>query len=176
MYFSEILRETGLTQNTTLKHLHNLKELNLITASKQIGNTFYRVNPKNPELFSIFSYFDYKRMNDLPSPRKRAIQEFLDKIVSKPLIVILFGSTVKGTFTKESDIDLLLIFNKKEEQMNKLKKEIEAVTGTKIQTFIIDYAYFREQLVKKEDQVFLHAIKTGCVITGHYFFYKEILK
>ncbi len=174
-YFSEILRETGLTQNTTLKHFKNLQKLGLIISTKKIGNTFYKINPKNPQIYSIFSYFDYKKLNELPSERKRAINEFLDKIKTKPLIAVIFGSTAKGTFRKESDIDILLIFNKKEAMDKKLKEDIEAITGIKIQTFIIDFDYFKEQVLKEEDKVITHAIKTGFPITGNDKFYKEVL-
>lgn len=176
LYFSEILRETSLTQNTTLKHLASLREANLIISTKKIGNTFYKVNPRNPQLFSIFSYFDYGRFNELPSDRKRAIVEFLTKIENKPLISIIFGSTAKGTFNKESDIDILLVYNKKEAENAKLKRDIESVTGTRIQVFIIDYAYFKEQVLTKMDNVIVHGIKTGFIMSGHYEFYKEILK
>lgn len=176
LYFSEILRETKLTQNTTLKHLKALQGNNLIISTKKIGNTFYKINPKNYELFSLFSYFDYKRFNSLPLIRKRAIADFLDKLQVKPLVALIFGSTAKGTFGKESDIDLLLIYNKKETEDEKLKKDIEAVTGTKIQTFIIDFDYFKEQILKQEDNVIINAIKTGFVILGHYLFYQEVLE
>ena len=176
LYFSEILRETKLTQNTTLKHLKNLQENNLVISTKKIGNTFYKINPKSPQIYSIFSYFDFKKLNKLPSERKRAIIEFLEKLENKPLIVLVFGSTAKGTFGKESDIDLLLIYNKKESENKELKKEIEATTGTNIQTFIIDFDYFKEQLLKQEDNMIIHAIKTGFIISGHYIFYKEALK
>lgn len=174
-YFSEILRETGLTQNTTLKHLKNLQELGLIISTKKIGNTFYKINAKNPLLYAIFSYFDYKKLNELPFERKSAINEFLDKIKIKPLIILLFGSTAKGTFGKDSDIDLLLIYNKKESEEYKLKKDIEATIGIKIQIFIIDLDYLKEQILKEEDKVITHAIKTGFPITGNDKFYKEIL-
>jgi len=175
IYFSEILRETNLTQNTTLIHLKNLRENNLITSVKKIGNTFYRVNKKNPEIYSIFSFFDYKRLNMLPPERKRAITEFLEKLKVKPLILLVFGSTAKGTFGKESDIDILLVYNKKESKDSKLKEEIEATSGVRIQTFIIDFEYFKEQILKNEDKVIIHAIKTGFVMSGHDKFYKEVL-
>lgn len=174
-YFSEILRETKLTQNTTLKHLKNLQDSNLVISTKKIGNTFYKINSKNSEIFAIFSYFDYKRLNELPSERKRAILEFLKKLQIKPLIALLFGSTAKGTFGKESDIDILLIYNKKELEDKKLKKDIEATTGIKIQTFIINWDYFKDQIMREEDKVITHAIKTGFPITGNDKFYKEIL-
>ena len=173
LYFSEILRETNLTPNTTLKHLKNLE--NLIVSTKKIGNTFYKINPNNKIIYSIFSYFDYKKFNNLPSERKRAINEFLDNLKVKPLIAVVFGSTAKGTFSKESDIDILLIYNNKEKKNTKLKEDIEAIIGTKIQTFIVDFDYFKEQILKEEDKVITHAIKTGFAITGFDKFYKEVL-
>jgi len=176
LYFSEILRETGLTQNTSLKHLRALQESNLIISTKKIGNTFYKINPKNPQIFSIFSYFDYKRFNELPAPRRRAITDFFDKIQTKPLIAIIFGSTAKGTFGKESDIDLMIVYNGKEAAQEKLRKDIEAMTGTRIQAFTIDYEYFREQILKGEDSMLSQAIKTGFIMSGHYYFYKEVLR
>jgi len=175
MYFSEILRETKLTQNTTLKHLKKLKDAKLIISLKKIGNTFYKINPKNPQIYSIFSYFDYKKFNNLPSERKRAVNEFLEKIKIKPLIVLIFGSTAKGTFENKSDIDILLIYNNKELRDLKLKKDIESITGVKIQPFIISFNYFKEQIFKMEDKVISHAIKTGFVISGFDLFYKELL-
>ncbi|MDP2749212.1 MAG: nucleotidyltransferase domain-containing protein [Nanoarchaeota archaeon] len=176
LYFSEILRETSLTQNTTLKHLDNLQKNNLMTSTKKIAHTFYKINNKNPQINSIFSYFDYKRFNELPSARKRAITEFLEKLETKPIIALIFGSTAKKTFTEESDIDILLVFNKKEEVDKKVIKDLEATTGFHIQTFIIDYEYFKEQILKEEDKVITHAIKTGFLMTGHDYFYKEALK
>ncbi len=175
LYFSEILRETNLTQNTTLKHLRNLQTNKLISSTKKIGNTFYRINKKNPQIYSILSYFDYKRFNELPNERKIAIIEFMEKLKIKPLITLIFGSTAKGSYTKESDIDILLIFNKKETDEKKLKEDIEAVTGVKIQTFVIGFDYFKEQMLREEDKVIIHAVKTGFAITGHDKFYKEVL-
>jgi len=88
---------------------------------------------------------------------------------------LIFGSTAKGTFRKKSDIDILLVFNKKEMKDAKLKRDIEAITGVKIQIFIIDLDYFKEQILKEEDKVITHAIKTGFVMTGFDRFYGEVL-
>ena len=39
----------------------------------------------------------------------------------------------------------------------------------------MDFEYFKEQVLKKEDNVVVHAIKTGFVVLGHNIFYKEVL-
>lgn len=175
LYFSEILRETKLTQNTTLKHLRSLEENQLVIRNKKIGNTFYKINKKNVQVYSLLSYFDYKIFNELPNSKKRAILNFLESLETKPLIALVFGSTAKKTFTKISDIDILLVFNKKEAKHAKIRSDIEAITGEEIQEFIIDYEYFKEQIIKQDDSVITHAIKTGFVLSGHYCFYNKVL-
>jgi predicted nucleotidyltransferase len=173
-YFSEILRSTKSTPNTTFRHLTALVANNLLTSKKSIANTHYQINSKNPEIYALFSYFDYGRIKELPVKRQRAIFEFLERIQIKPVIVVLFGSTAKGDFSDESDIDLLVIHNSKQEE-TQIKKDIEAITGITIQTINVDLNYFKEQLMKKEDSVLMHAIKTGIPIVGTYFFYNKVL-
>lgn len=175
-YFNEILRDTGLTPNTTLKHLAVLKELNLIVSKKKVANTFYKLNRDNPATYSILSYFDFKKFNSLPLARKNAILSFMKEIKTKPLIVVLFGSTANETFSSESDIDLLLVYNKKELKNVELSDNIRAIFGFEIQTFIIDLNYFEEQLLKNDDKVVSHAIKTGYPVKGFEEFYKKVLR
>ena len=152
-----------------------LRENGLILSIKKIGNTFYKINPNNPQIYSIFSFFDYKKLNSLPLERKRAIGEFLEKIRVKPLICLVFGSTAKGTFNKKSDIDILLVYNKRAVKDKKLIEDIEATSGVKIQTFIIDVDYFKKQRLEQKDSVIAHAIKTGFVLLGFNYFYQEVL-
>ncbi len=47
--------------------------------------------------------------------------------------------------------------------------------GVKIQIFTIDLDYLKEQILKEEDNVITHAIKTGFPITGNDKFYREVL-
>lgn len=122
------------------------------------------------------SYFDFKKLNKLPFSRRNAIFSFIEKIKTKPLIVVLFGSTASETFSNESDIDLLLIYNKKELRNKEISEDIRAIFGFKVQTFIIDLDYFKEQVLKSEDKVVSHAIKTGYLVLGFEQFYKQVLK
>ena len=69
----------------------------------------------------------------------------------------------------------MLVYNKKETKDSKLKEDIEATTGVKIQIFIINFDYFKEQILRQEDKLIAHAIKTGFPITGNDRFYKEAL-
>ena len=78
-------------------------------------------------------------------------------------------------FFKDGIYKIINTIDKKESKDLKLNKDIKAITGIEIQTFIISLEYFKEQLLKEEDKVITHAIKTGFIISGHYLFYKEVL-
>ncbi len=148
MYFSEILRETKLTPNTTLKHLKNLQEANLISSTKKIGNTFYRIN-SNQTVYSIFTYFDNLRLNSLNRDVKIPLNEFIKRMPKETAFIILFGSSSRKQEKKGSDIDLLIVlhdFKNKELQeqyekyiKNQMQKTIEKINAASIHPFVVFY-------------------------------------
>ena len=176
-YFSEILRQTKLTQNTTLKHLQLLEENKIIIKTKKIGNTFYRLNPNNKQVFSLMSYLDFKRYNALESGKKRVIEESLPRVSSVaeketknneksgcrhliPFIALVF-------FMKKT-LSLLLVhyddISKKEQKTQKLT------------TYHISFSYFNDQILRKTDPILKEALNTGIVIRGHDLYYELILR
>ena len=122
----------------------------------------------------ILTSFDIKRIDKLPTLRKRAIEYYLNSLEEKPIIAFLFGSTAKGTFTNESDIDLLLIVNKKIND-EKAKKDADSQTGLKIQSFQISYKDFLKELKLKQDKVIQSALNTGYPILNQILFYEAVL-
>ena len=51
-----------------------------------------------------------EKILSLPLKIQNALSEFLEELEIKPLIVLIFGSYAKRKYTKESDIDILLVF------------------------------------------------------------------
>jgi predicted nucleotidyltransferase len=107
--------------------------------------------------------------------RKAAIDYFLDKLEEKPIIAFIFGSTAKGTAKKDSDIDILLIVNKKI-KTEEASRYVGAQTGIRMSIFQIDYNNFKLELKTKEDKVIASAISTGFPATNHIQYYREVLK
>ena len=54
---------------------------------------------------------------------------------------MLFGSTAKETYKEDSDIDILLVGNKKI-QTKEAEKEVDALTAIRISTFQMTYKEF----------------------------------
>ena len=78
----------------------------------------------------IFEHFDLERFEKLPDLRKKAIQTYIKNLPQLPIFAVLFGSTAKGTYKKESDIDILLVTNKGI-STEKAEKEVDALTSIK---------------------------------------------
>lgn len=127
---------------------------------------------KNDTVYSILTYFDIARFSKLPSIRKNAINCFLQDLKEKPVIVVLFGSTAKNTYSEKSDIDLLLIVNR-----NISTKEAEeyadSQTAIRINCMQITLNDFEEEKKLKNDKVVQSAINTGYPITNHIEYYRK---
>ncbi len=173
IHLRDIARKTKLNENSVTRFLKEL-ELDKILVSKKDGNLkkFY-IKP-NEKTAYIFTLFDLERFDKLPSLRKSAINFYLKELKEKPLMVLLFGSTAKGTFRDDSDIDLLLIVNKKID-VEKAKKMADAQTALKVQDFQISYENFINELKLKNDMVIQSALSTGFPILNQLLFYEVVL-
>jgi len=76
-------------------------------------------------------------------PRKKEIQRILDSAVKRLVEnldvekIVLFGSFVKGTYTKDSDIDLLVMLNTREKGIRRYAMVSELLEPREIPMDII---------------------------------------
>jgi len=173
LHLRDIARKTKLYPNSVTRFLNQLEKEGILTFQKDGNLKKYRIK-KSEKLSNIFTSFDIERLNKLPLARKRAINYFLDKLHEKPIMVLLFGSTAKETFRKDSDIDLLLIVNKKID-IEKAKDYVDAQIGIKINCFQITYEEFKKEIKLKEDKVIQSSLKTGYPIFNQMLFYEVYL-
>lgn len=172
-HLRDIARKTKLYPNSVTRFLNQIEKEGILTSQKDGNLKKYKIK-KSEKLNNIFSSFDIERLNKLPLARKRAANYFLDKLQEKPIIVLLFGSTAKEIFRKESDIDLLLIVNKKIDVDN-AKDYVDAQIGIKINCFQITYEEFKKEIKLKEDKVIQSALNTGYPIFNQMLFYEVYL-
>ena len=100
----------------------------------------------------------------LPQKISNAITEFLNELKEKPLIALIFGSYAKGNFTKESDIDLLLVFQEiKQKDIENTAKMISTRTNTKISPVYVNYGEFEKNFLNKEHE-FSNEIRNNIII------------
>ena len=171
LHLRDIAKKTNLNENSAHRFLNKLSKENILS-SKKIGNMkFFSLN-KNKNTFLILSALSLEKQENLHHLRKTAINSFLQNLPEEPVFVILFGSTAKQTHTLDSDLDLLLISNKKI-NTQKAIYEANAQTSIKINVFQINYSDFLTELKIKQDPLIQSAIKTGYPLTNHIKFFEE---
>ena len=172
LHFREIARKTKLHEPSATRFLQKIEEEGLLKSQKD-GNLKKFFIKKNKRTYLIFALFDIERFERLPDLRKKAIHYYFDKLREKPVFVILFGSTAKETYTKDSDIDILIVTNRHIET-KEAEKETDALTSMRISTFQIEYGEFLRELKLRQDPLVQSALNSGYPLINHIFYYEVI--
>ena len=83
------------------------------------------------------------------------------------------GSTAKENYRQDSDIDLLVITNKKI-STKEAEKEADALCAIKISTFQMTWNDFQREIKLKEDAVVQSALQTGYPLINHIYYYEVL--
>ena len=167
IYFNEIKELSKLSDSSLTNTLRKLVKNNILTQEKTKSNTFYKVN--NKKIFAIkFSEIAMQKFNGLNFGVKTPLRNFLKNIPKEIYTLVLFGSASKKEEQKGSDIDLLVISNKK---LNLIKNKKEAEITSKHSISIFQTTI--KQFTKNKDDVIIQARKTGFPIYKEQNFYED---
>ncbi|MBI2672315.1 nucleotidyltransferase domain-containing protein [Candidatus Woesearchaeota archaeon] len=169
LYFNEIKELSKLSDSSLASTLNKLVINNTLTQEKTKSNTFYKI--KDKKLLALkFSEIAVQKFNELNISIKTPLRNFLKNIPKTIYIIILFGSASRKEEQKGSDIDLLVISNKKTDLTNN-KKEAEITSKHPISIFHATI----EQFIQNKDDVIIQARKTGFPIYKEQNFYEVML-
>lgn len=118
----------------------------------------------------VFIVETERRSDILKKKEFKAVYEKL-KTINKQFILFLFGSRIKKTDIKTSDIDLLLISNS--EDSKKIEEKLE-ILPLKIHLTSITYESFIEMLKLREQTVVSEALKKNIILFGIEDYYRLI--
>jgi predicted nucleotidyltransferase/predicted transcriptional regulator len=174
----EIEIKSGLSHETTFRLLGDIVKKRYLK-EKKIGRTnvyeFVKDRPEYTMTYTIFVDFVNKRRSEFKERHRlvhNRLYEFLNEIQMDG-IAIVFGSFAKGTETKNSDIDLLCVTNKKN------IREIAQTFGTKynlnIQVVMVKISDFKN--IKTDNPTFWDdLIEYGIILDGLDYFFKEVYR
>jgi predicted nucleotidyltransferase len=172
LHLREIARQTELFEPSAFRFLNSL-EKDQILKSEKVGNQKRYSIKRAIRAYFTFEAFDLERFEKLPSIRKSAIKTYLDSLPEQPVFALLFGSTAKGTYNEDSDIDVLLVTNNKID-VRQAEKEVDSLTAIKISTFQISYKDYLTDLKMREDKVIQSAINSGYPLINHVRYYEVL--
>lgn len=169
LYFSQLKEYTKLSNSSLQNVLDKMIKNKLLILNKTKSNTFYEI--KDKKMFSLkFSELAVDRFNKLNPNVKAPLINFLKNMPKEIYTTVLFGSSSMKQENKESDIDLLIISEKKI-NLEKNKKEAEIISKYDLSLFNATLNEFMEN----KDPVIIQARKTGFPIYKEQNFYEVIL-
>ena len=169
LYFNEIKELSKLSDSSLTNTLNKLVHNNILTQEKTKSNTFYKI--KDKKLFTLkFSEIAIQTFNNLNIGVRAPLRNFLRNIPKEIYTIVLFGSTSKKEEQKGSDIDILIISNKKAD-LTANKKEAEITSKHPLSLFQATI----EQFIQNKDDVIIQSRKIGFPIYKEQNFYEVIL-
>ena len=169
LYFNEIKELSQLSDSSLTNTLTKLVRNNTLNQEKTKSNTFYKV--KDKKLFALkFSEIAMQKFNRLNLGVKVPLRNFLKNIPTETYTIIIFGSTSRKEEQNRSDIDLLIVANKKID-LTENKKEAEITSKYPFSLFQTT----TDQFIKNKDDLIMQARKTGFPIHKEQNFYEVIL-
>ena len=168
----EIETKSGLSHETTFRILKGLVEKKYLI-EKKIGKTnVYQLVKDRDMIYQVFVSYMTKRKLDFKEKNLllyKRLYEFLNELNPEGSLII-FGSYAKGTETKNSDVDLLCITNKKDVQ--KIVQIFRTKYNINIQPVVIKISDFKN--IKKDNTPFwIDLIEHGIVLDGLDIYFKE---
>lgn len=139
----------------------------VITKEKAGKSYLCFVNLENEKTIALIQLSEIEKKIEFYGSNKELkliLEDFIKSAKStvNPVSILLFGSYVKGTATKESDIDILLISTSKT-GIDKITKEVYAKFGKEINAIAMTPEDFKKQ---KDEALIKEIIKDHNVLYG----------
>jgi len=126
---------------------YGLQKISILVRKQKAGNQInYFLDYAKEGLSPAISIIEYTRLEKLPGKVRLSVRDFLKELKEKPVIALIFGSYANGTRTKNSDIDILLVFQDIEDskQIESVAKKISMKTNTEVNPVYLTYRDFKE--------------------------------
>ena len=169
LYFNEIKKLSALSDSSLTNTLRKLVKNSTVTQEKTKSNTFYNIQDK--KLFALkFSEFAIQEFNNLNPGVKVPLRHFLKDLPKDIYTVVLFGSASRKEEQTDSDIDVLIIADKKLDlETNKKAAEVTSKYPLSI------FRATTTQFFQNKDDILIQARKTGFPICKEQNFYEVLL-
>jgi predicted nucleotidyltransferase len=165
LYFNQIKELTNYSNSSLQNILNNLIKTNKLTKIKTKSNTYYKI--KDKKFFALkFSEIAIEQFNNLNLEIQIPLTNFLNQIPKDIFTLILFGSASKKQEKIGSDIDILIVDNKKRDYKT-IEKSVNLTTNYPLNIFMCTY----EEFIKNEDHIIKEA-KKGFPIFHEQNFYE----
>jgi predicted nucleotidyltransferase len=169
----EIETKSGYSHESTFRILKGLVAKKCLV-EKKVGKTnVYEFIKERDLTYQVFTNYMTKKRLDFKQKHSslyKWLYEFLNKVNPEGPAVV-FGSFAKGTETKNSDVDILLVKNKNDAKTS--AQVFKTKYGINLQPVVVKPSDFKN--IKKDNLQFWNdLIEFGIVLDGLDLFFKEV--
>ncbi|MBD3248744.1 hypothetical protein GF336_01745 [Candidatus Woesearchaeota archaeon] len=139
---------------------------NLLKRKQQGRILRYYLNYSSKNIIPYIYLIEYSRLDELPKNTQYSVYDLLKSLKNKPVLTIIFGSYAKGNYSKSSDLDILLVFNKKVKEPESKAKIISSRYNISISPVYLDFETFSEGFFNQKKKFFQDLKKNKIIISG----------
>ena len=181
----KISKQLKIGYRPAYNHISEMDKEGIIQIEKIGSSKQCKLNLENPKTRHLLESLDIAKKEELYNeyPRLRIIENLISKLTEKFISqihsIVLFGSYVKGTATKQSDIDLLFIVNDLKDKPLRELIERECASyqyshNIKLSPLITDIEELKKMLNAKELNVGKEAREQGISLYGYELFWRIV--
>ena len=171
----EIYLEPGIHKRKLARNLklsmpsidYALKKIMHCLEEKKEGKTLKYFLKYTNAIVPFIYQIEYSRLYALPKKLRFAVFNFLKELKAKPLLAIIFGSYAKGNYTKDSDLDIMLVYQKPDRKdIENTAKKISMKFGIDIEPVYLDYETFKKSFYSSNKLFFINLKKEKILVVG----------
>ncbi|HLC77412.1 MAG TPA: nucleotidyltransferase domain-containing protein [archaeon] len=173
VHIRELSRRLKLSMPAVKNQIDKLLKEGLITKKREGRNLKLYINRKNRNLTPYLYQIEATRLKRLPKSVGDSIFDLISSLENKPLMAIVFGSYAKGTFTKTSDLDIMLVFNKPTEEIEKKAKLVGSRHSINLEPVYLSWDSFSKKFFDEKD-AFMKELKGNRIIVTGIEYWREL--
>ncbi len=159
----ELIKRSKTGKGSANNIINKLVKENILIEKRAGRTKIIYLNSKSEIVFTLRCMFNKEKVSNMDRTKQASLYLFRDLIANNCELMIVFGSTIAGTSTEKSDIDVLIVASNLEE-INKKRREVEELFGEKFNLHI----YKKNEMQKniERDQFILNSFLNGAIIHG----------
>lgn len=172
----KIAQGTGKTIRLTYATVERLVKDRMIIREEKANLKLCRLNLRMPQ---VVAFIESIRWRDFVERRRELsllASDILQRCELPYLTLLVFGSYARGTATKRSDLDILIIVpdRKFEESMEVAVKSARALSKITLHHIIVSYSEFVNMLGEKKTNIAKEALEARYIAYGAEPFYEMV--
>jgi predicted nucleotidyltransferase len=169
----KIAQRTGKTNRLTYSTVKKLEKERMITIQEKANLRLCKLSLENPQMIALIESLRWVDFTRKRSDVGLLVSDIVSKSELPYFTLVVFGSYARGTMTKRSDLDMLLVIpdRKFEDTIETAVKSARALSNVSVHDVVVTYTEFAEMLRETKINVAKESLEARYIGYGAEAFY-----